>query len=127
MNNNISVVYGIISIDNQLNATISTNENIKGCCNSEITLEGAVYSEKNLDGHVASNIDLTGSVRPEINMICEVTKSKDPTSQPKTATPTFDQNIVLPDSEYNFLSQVTVNPIPVTEEENEFDGITIII
>lgn len=34
--------------------------------------------------------------------------------QTKTATPTLAQQTILPDSGYDYLSQVTVNPIPVT-------------
>lgn len=37
------------------------------------------------------------------------------TAQAKTATPTFSQQTILPDSNYDYLSQVTVNAIPVTE------------
>ena len=37
------------------------------------------------------------------------------TAQAKTATPSFSQQTILPDSNYDYLSQVTVNAIPVTE------------
>ena len=37
------------------------------------------------------------------------------TAQAKTATPTFSQQTILPDANYDYLSQVTVNSIPVTE------------
>ena len=37
------------------------------------------------------------------------------TAQAKTATPTFSQQTILPDANYDYLSQVTVNAIPVTE------------
>ena len=36
-------------------------------------------------------------------------------AQSKTATPTFSQQTVLPDANYDYLSQVTVNAIPLTE------------
>ena len=39
------------------------------------------------------------------------------TAQAKTATPTFSQQTVLPDENYDYLSQVTVNAIPLTESE----------
>ena len=36
-------------------------------------------------------------------------------AQSKTATPTFSQQTILPDQDYDYLSQVTVQAIPVTE------------
>jgi hypothetical protein len=37
------------------------------------------------------------------------------TAQAKTATPAFSQQTILPDANYDYLSQVTVNAIPLTE------------
>lgn len=37
------------------------------------------------------------------------------TAQSKIATPTFSQQTILPDANYDYLSQVTVNAIPLTE------------
>lgn len=36
-------------------------------------------------------------------------------AQSKAATPTFSQQTILPDQDYDYLSQVTVNAIPLTE------------
>ena len=36
-------------------------------------------------------------------------------AQSKTVTPTFSQQTILPDQDYDYLSQVTVNAIPMTE------------
>lgn len=47
--------------------------------------------------------------------------------QAKTVTPTFEQQEILPDANYNCLSQVTVNPIPMTETDNEAGGVTLTI
>lgn len=47
--------------------------------------------------------------------------------QAKTVTPSTETQTVLPDSGYNFLSQVTVNPIPYEETENSAGGITATI
>lgn len=48
-------------------------------------------------------------------------------AQAKTATPTFSQQIIAPDSGYDYLSQVTVNAIPVTEVVNETGGTTVTV
>lgn len=49
------------------------------------------------------------------------------TSQAKSVTPTFSQQTVLPDSGYDYLSQVTVAAIPVTETDNSAGGKTVTI
>ena len=48
-------------------------------------------------------------------------------AQAKTATPTFSQQIISPDNGYDYLSQVTVSAIPVTEVENETGGTTVTV
>ena len=47
--------------------------------------------------------------------------------QSKTATPTNSQQVILPDTGYDYLSQVTVNAIPYTETDNAAGGYTITI
>lgn len=47
--------------------------------------------------------------------------------QSKTATPTTSVQTILPDSGYDYLSQVTVNPIPYVETDNAAGGKTITI
>ena len=47
-------------------------------------------------------------------------------AQAKTATPSFSQQVIAPDSPtYNYLSQVTVAAIPVTYTDNEQGGQTL--
>lgn len=50
-------------------------------------------------------------------------------AQSKTVTPTFEEQVITPDSGqgYNYLAQVTVNPIPVEETEGENGGLTLTI
>lgn len=49
------------------------------------------------------------------------------TSQAKTVTPTLSVQTVLPDEGVDFLSQVTVNAIPVVETDNAAGGKTVTI
>lgn len=49
------------------------------------------------------------------------------TAQTKTATPTFSQQTILPDSGYDYLSQVTVDAISVTYTDNAAGGKTVTI
>ncbi len=44
--------------------------------------------------------------------------------QSKTATPSTSQQVILPDQNYDYLSQVTVNAIPYTETLNAGGGYT---
>ena len=49
------------------------------------------------------------------------------TAQAKNATPTFSPQTILPDSGYDYLSQVTVAAITVTETDNPQGGKTVTI
>lgn len=50
-------------------------------------------------------------------------------AQAKTATPSTSQQTILPDSGggYNYLTQVTIEPIPYTESDNAAGGTTVTI
>lgn len=48
-------------------------------------------------------------------------------AQAKTVTPTASQQTIVPDTGYNYLSQVTVNAIPYTETDNSAGGKTVTI
>lgn len=47
--------------------------------------------------------------------------------QAKTVTPSAEKQVILPDEDYNYLSQVTVEAIPYSEAENSAGGITVTI
>lgn len=47
--------------------------------------------------------------------------------QAKEVTPSTVEQVVLPDTGYNYLSQVTVKAIPYVESENSAGGITVTI
>ena len=49
------------------------------------------------------------------------------TAQSKTATPSTSQQVITPDSGYDYLSQVTVAAIPYTEVDNLAGGKTVTI
>lgn len=73
---------------------------------------------------VASNIKagvsilgVTGTLEPASSV----------TAQPKTVTPKTTAQTVLPDSNYDYLSQVTVAAIPYTETTNTAGGTTVTI
>lgn len=57
----------------------------------------------------------------------EMSGSEDMKPQAKTVTPTFEKQEILPDTDYNCLSQVTVNAIPMTETDNDAGGVTLTI
>lgn len=48
-------------------------------------------------------------------------------AQAKTATPSTVQQVITPDANYDYLSQVTVNAIPYTETQNSAGGLTVTI
>ena len=54
-------------------------------------------------------------------------QSSEVTAQTKTATPTKEQQVILPDEGYDYLTQVTVAAIPYNESPNSAGGITVTI
>lgn len=57
----------------------------------------------------------------------EMSGQEDMNAQAKSATPTFSQQVISPDTGYNCLSQVTVAPITVTYSDNAAGGRTVTI
>ena len=56
-----------------------------------------------------------------------MTGQEDLQVQSKTITPTFTAQTILPDEGYDYLSQVVVSAIPMTESENTAGGLTLTI
>lgn len=56
-----------------------------------------------------------------------MTGQEDLQVQSKTVTPTFTAQTILPDSGFDYLSQVVVSAISVTESENSAGGLTLTI
>lgn len=53
--------------------------------------------------------------------------TEDVNAQARTVTPTKNQQVILPETGYNYLSQVTVNAIPYVETDNSAGGKTATI
>ena len=79
----------------------------------------ATEAEKLIPGNIKSGVTILG-VEGDYT-------GESITAQSKTATPTFNQQVILPDSGYDYLSQVTVNEITVTETDNLAGGKTVTI
>ena len=60
-----------------------------------------------------------------LGVIGTMSGSEDMKPQAKNVTPTFVQQEILPDDEYNCLSSVTVAAIPITYTDNEQGGQTL--
>lgn len=56
-----------------------------------------------------------------------MTGTEDVKSQSKTVSPSTEQQTILPDSGYNYLSQITVDAIPYVESSNSAGGTTVTI
>ena len=53
--------------------------------------------------------------------------TEDAKPQAKSVTPSFEEQQILPDTGYNYLSQVTVAAIKVTRADNSAGGVTVTI
>ena len=60
-----------------------------------------------------------------LGVVGTMSGSEDMKPQAKNVTPTFAQQEILPDDEYNCLSSVTVAAIPITYTDNEQGGQTL--
>lgn len=79
----------------------------------------ATEKAKIIPGNIKAGVPILGQVGTYSGEAIDV--------QTKTVTPTNAQQVVLPDTGYDYLSQVTVNAIPYTETDNSAGGYTITI
>lgn len=111
----------------------------RGAVSGAITTKAGAYTVPNgyHDGSGTVAIDSTeqdkiipANIRQGITILGvegTMSGSEDVHAQAKTVTPTFSQQVVAPDTGYNYLSQVTVAAITVTTVENAQGGNTVTI
>ena len=75
--------------------------------------------EKIIPGNIKSGISILG--------VTGTYSGEAVTAQSKTATPALTQQIIQPDTGYDYLSSVTVLAIPYTETSNSAGGTTVTI
>ena len=85
---------------------------------------------------MAQNVSLLGANYPDVPAVvlpktgggsATFIDPNEITAQSKLATPSFSQQIIRPDSGFDYLSQVTVSAIPYTETDNAAGGKTVVI
>lgn len=79
----------------------------------------ATEKAKLIPGNIKSGVELLGVTGSYTGAAIS--------AQTKTVTPSTSSQTVLPDSGYDYLSQVTVNAIPYTETDNAAGGKTVSI
>ena len=84
----------------------------------------------NLDSTSLTNL-IPANIRDQVTIggvTGTMSGSEDVHAQSKTATPSFSQQTITPTSPtYNYLTQVTVEAIPVTRTDNAAGGVTVTI
>ena len=99
-------------------------------------LNGKTIASGYYDGSGTADIDSTekakivaGNIKDGVTIlgVLGTYTGEGGTGQSKTATPTLSQQVILPDSGYDYLTQVTVNAIPVTRVLNAQNGYTVTI
>ena len=73
---------------------------------------------------------IAGNIRSGVTILGvegSMSGSEDVNAESKTVTPTFSSQTILPSTGYNYLTQVTVNAIPMSSSENAAGGLTVTI
>ena len=79
-----------------------------------------VEKKKILPAHIKQGVSILG-------VVGTLEPSSSVTAQSKTVTPTSEKQTIIPDSTYDYLSQVVVNAIPYVETANAAGGTTVTI
>lgn len=83
-----------------------------------------------IDSTSATNL-VAGNIRQGVTILGvegTMSGSEDVSAQTKSATPTWSQQTITPDSPtYNYLTQVTIAAIPITYSDNAAGGVTVTI
>lgn len=79
----------------------------------------ATEQAKIIEGNIKAGVEILG--------VAGTYTGEGVTAQSKTATPYTTSQVILPDSGYDYLSQVTVQAIAYTETPNAAGGITVTI
>lgn len=99
--------------------------------NDEITINAGYY-----DGSGSVTLDSTekakiiaGNIKDGVSIlgVTGTYTGEGGQGQAKTATPYTTQQVILPDSDYDYLTQVTVSAIAYSEQPNAAGGITVTI
>lgn len=116
---------GTMPNNGAVNGTITTKE-------QEYTIQHGYHDGS---GKVKIDADEQAKLVPDniregitiLGVTGEMSGTEDAKPQAKTVTPSTEQQVILPDAGYNYLSQVTVKSIPYVESDNAAGGKTITI
>lgn len=120
---------------NKVTGTMKNN----GAVTGKITTKSGKYTVPQgfHDGSGTVQIDSTeqaklipGNIRDGVTILGvtgEMSGTEGANPQSKEVTPTTEDQTILPDEGYNFLSQVTVKAIPYSESDNSAGGKTVTI
>jgi hypothetical protein len=115
---------GTMPNNGAINQTISTKSQVvtvaQGYHDGSGTVGiSATEQNKLIPGNIKNGIQILG--------VSGTYSGEADTVQAKTVTPTTSQQVVTPDANYDYLSQVTVNAIPYVETDNSAGGKTVTI
>ena len=118
----------------KLTGTMSNNggNNVTVTNKTGTTIPAGYYDgsgKAQIDSTSATNLIAT-NIREGVTILGvegTMSGSEDMHAQAKSATPSFSQQVLTPDTGYNCLSQVTVAAIPVSYADNSAGGVTVTI